>query len=58
MKDTEGTGTHEMYNQEVKNRFPDSDNDEDEPVIEDADSENDLDFYHRSQQSKEDQTFE
>lgn len=43
----------------MKNRFPDADNVGDEPLIEDADSENELDFYHhRSQESKGDQTFE
>lgn len=57
-KDSEGTRAQEIYSQEVKNRFPDADNDGDEPLIEDADSENELDFYHRSQESKGDHTFE
>jgi hypothetical protein len=45
----------------MKNRFPDpdSENDGGEPLIEDADSENEIDFYHqRSTESKGEQTFE
>ena len=57
-KEYQDSKTQDIYNQEVKNRFSDADNGGDEPIVEEADSENELDFYHKSPESKGDQTFE